>query len=118
GYGRGIACVAAVLEKRPEYLGALEHNNVDGLPGPSYATGLVRAYAEYLGPDGVEMLLRFKQEKAGLDTPQALSFPIPAAERGMPGSAMFLTTLILAGLGYATYYYMSSGDRTRPPQVE
>ncbi|HWK47122.1 MAG TPA: RodZ domain-containing protein [Stellaceae bacterium] len=118
GYGRAIADVAASLRIRPEYLEAIERNSVEGLPGPAYATGFVRAYAEYLGLDGVEAVRRFKQEKALLDTKQELSFPIPTPERGLPGSAMFLTALILAVLGYGTYYYVSSADRSQAPAVE
>jgi cytoskeleton protein RodZ len=64
--GLDLGAVAAVLRIKPRYLAALEAGRPDWLPGPTYAIGFVRAYAEHLGLDGSEVLRRFKQESAAL----------------------------------------------------
>jgi cytoskeleton protein RodZ len=118
GFGWNLRDVAASLRIRAEYLEALERNTVEGLPGPTYATGFLRAYAEYLGLDGHEIVRRFREEKTGLYAKPELAFPVPLTERGIPGSGIFLIAVLLAGLGYGTYYYATSGDRSTQKPIE
>jgi cytoskeletal protein RodZ len=51
---RGLAYsqVEADTAIRGKYIRALEQEQFDVLPGPTYAKGFLRAYAEYLGLDG------------------------------------------------------------------
>src|ERR1700685_861855 len=41
--------IGAMLRIKPGYLAALEQGRTHDLPGPTYAIGFVRAYAEFLG---------------------------------------------------------------------
>jgi cytoskeletal protein RodZ len=50
--GLAFAQVEADTAIRGKYLRALEQEQFDVLPGPTYAKGFLRAYAEYLGLDG------------------------------------------------------------------
>src|SRR5271165_5056824 len=109
--------VAAALRIKPDYLAALEAGRPDLLPGPTYAIGFVRAYGDHLRLDGNEILRRFKAESKGLDTKPDLAFPMPLGERSIPGGAMLLVALILALCGYGTWYYLSTGERSRPERV-
>ena len=118
GLGWDIRDVAAALRIRAEYLAALERNTVEGLPGVAYATGFLRAYADYLGLDGNEAVNRFKSEKKTLASRPELSFPVPLTDRGIPGSGLFLIALLLITLAYGTWHYMSSGERATTPEVE
>jgi len=116
-YGGDIDRIAATLRIRASYLTAIEENQYGRLPGPVYAQGFVRAYAVHLGLDGEEAIRRFKQEVAGLEISQDLSFPVPLAERSIPGGTMVLAALILALCGYGLWYYVSTSDRSRPQTV-
>src|SRR6185437_8642796 len=117
GYGSDIPRVAAALRIRGAYLEAIEEGRYDRLPGPVYALGFVRAYAVHLGLDGEEAVRRFKLEAEGFEAQRDLSFPVPLAERSMPGGAMVLAALILAVCAYGIWYYLSSTTRPRPERV-
>jgi cytoskeleton protein RodZ len=115
--GLDLADVAAVLRIKPAYLIALETGCPGDLPGAVYAIGFMRAYADYLGLDGGEMLRRFKQQSALLAAKPALAFPIPLGERSMPGVGVLLVALILAVCGYGGWFYLSTGEGPRPQRV-
>jgi cytoskeleton protein RodZ len=116
-YGGEIDRIAATLRIRAAYLTAIEESQYDKLPGPVYAQGFVRAYAVHLGLDGDEAIRRFKQEVAGFEVTRDLSFPVPLAERSIPGGTVLLAALILAICGYGLWYYVSTGDRAHPERV-
>jgi cytoskeleton protein RodZ len=115
--GGEIDRIAALLRIRPSYLSAIEESQYGKLPGPVYAQGFVRAYAVHLGLDGDEAIRRFKQEVAGFGVSRDLSFPVPLAERSIPGGTMVLAALILALCGYGLWYYVSTSDRSHPERV-
>ena len=116
-YGGEIDRIAATLRIRGSYLTAIEESRYSQLPGPVYALGFVRAYANHLGLDGEEAVRRFKQEATGFDVPRDLTFPVPLSERSIPGGTMLLAAFILAICGYGLWYYLSTAERARPERV-
>jgi cytoskeleton protein RodZ len=116
-YDTSIEQIGAALRIRPVFLKAIEDNQYDRLPGPVYAVGFVRTYADYLGLDGAAIAQRFKSEAAGLETKADLSFPMPLPERSMPGGALLLVAIIVAACAYAVWYYRAAGDRVRTASV-
>jgi len=115
--GLDLGDVAAALRIKAAYLAALEAGRLDRLPGPAYAMGFVRAYGDHLGLDGREILRRFKEESSALATKPDLSFPMPLGERSLPGRGTLLVALILAFCSYGAWYYLSTGERSRPERV-
>ncbi len=115
--GLDLGDAAEALRIKTPYLAAIEEGCPDRLPGPAYAIGFVRAYSDYLGLDSVEILRRFKLEAAGLDAKPDLSFPMPLGERSVPGVGSLLVALILAICGYGAWYYLSTGEHSRPERV-
>ncbi|HUK06619.1 MAG TPA: RodZ domain-containing protein [Stellaceae bacterium] len=117
GFGREIPQVGSTLRIRGEYLEAIETGQYEVLPGPTYAIGFIRTYADYLGLDGAEIVRRFKQETEGLELRRDLTFPMPLTERSIPGGTILLVALILALCGYGIWYYLSSSIHARIERV-
>jgi cytoskeleton protein RodZ len=115
--GLDLADVAAALRIKPAYLLALEAGHPSELPGAVYAIGFIRAYADYLGLDGGEMLRLFKQQSTLLAAKPDLAFPVLLGERSMPCGGMLLVALILAVCGYGGWFYLSTGEGPRPERV-
>ena len=104
--------VAEILRIRYPYLEAIEEDRFDELPGSTYAVGFVRAYAEHLGLDGAEVVLRFRRETDVLNEKPQLVFPAPIVEAKVPGGAVLLIAVFLAVLVYSSWIYVSSQGST------
>jgi len=115
--GGDLDTIAANLRIRSAYLVAIEDARYDRLPGPVYALGFVRSYANHLGLDGDEAVRRFKLEAAGMEQRRDLSFPMPLTSRSVPGGRMLLVAFVLAVCAYGIWHYLSTGERSRPERV-
>ncbi len=115
--GLDLDTIGEALRIKPVYLDALEQGRAQDLPGPAYAIGFFRAYAEYLGLDSDRILDSYKAETADVQARPDLALPVPLGARSLPGGAILMVALILALCGYGTWYYLSTGERTRPERV-
>ncbi len=115
--GLDLDSVADALRIKPLYLAAIEQGRTQDLPGPTYAIGFVRTYAHYLGFDSERVLDTYKAESAEVHARPDLAFPVPLGARSLPGGPILLVGLILALCGYGTWYYLATGDRSRPERV-
>ena len=114
-----LAEVAEALRIQFRYLEAIEDGRFEDLPGPTYALGFVRAYAEYLRLDGKLIIRKFKDEVRGLSRRQTLVFPEPLQEGRFPGGIVLLVAVLLAAGIYGGWYYwehrqMASADAVPP----
>jgi cytoskeletal protein RodZ len=110
--GYELSEIAVALRIRLAYLEAIEQGRFGDLPGATYATGFLRTYAEHLGLDPQLVLRRFKEETSGVLTPKPeLYLPKPAPESRIPGGALLLLAVVLAGSAYGGWYYMNSTGR-------
>lgn len=108
--GEDLRYVAQMLRIRYPYLKAIEDGLVEELPGPTYAIGFVRTYAEHLGLDARDLVTRFKAEVEGLNARNDLNFPAPIPEGKIPSGAILLVGIVIAALIYAVWIYASSKD--------
>ncbi|HSV28153.1 MAG TPA: helix-turn-helix domain-containing protein, partial [Candidatus Omnitrophota bacterium] len=109
--GKDLTEVATQLRIRQPFLEALEDGRHKDLPGGTYAVGFLRTYAEFLNLDGEEMVRRFRMEAAGeLNARAELVFPSPVSEGRIPGGAVLFVGMVLAGIGYGAWYWLSSKD--------
>ena len=60
GQGRRAEPCGRLAKIRPAYLAALEEGDLAAMPGPAYATGFLRSYADHLGLDGADLASRLK----------------------------------------------------------
>jgi cytoskeletal protein RodZ len=93
------------------YLQAIEDGRFGDLPGPTYAAGFVRAYAEYLGLEIPEVMRRYREVTRGGATHAPLVAPSPMSEGRMPTGFILLMAAVLAGIAYGTWYYLTFNGR-------
>ncbi len=105
--GWTIEQVAEFLRIRAPYLSALEDARLADLPGDAYAVAFVRSYAGCLGLDAEAMARRMRAGTKPGNRRQALVFPAPIAERGLPAGALVLVGLVLAVVAYGGWYRLT-----------
>lgn len=108
--GEDLRDVSKALCIRLAYLEAIESGRCQELPGPTYAIGFVRAYAEHLGLDSAEVVRRFKAETSAANGRSELVFPTPVAEAGIPGGAIVFVGAVVAVLAYGGWYLSTTKD--------
>ncbi len=110
--GADLVEIAETLYIRRGFLEALEAGDYDALPGPTYAVGFVRSYANHLGLDGDKMAGQFKVEISGERPTAKLDFLTPVQESRIPRGAIVLVTVLLAFAIYGVWYYLNARDLT------
>ncbi len=108
--GYDLGELSRQLRIRRTFLEAIEDGRFRDLPGHTYATGFVKAYAEYFGLDAAEIVRRFRNEAGERGATQSLNFPAPVAERETPRGALILIGLIIAAVAYGVWYINTVRD--------
>ncbi len=95
--------VSASIHVRAAQLRAIEEDDIEKLPGMTYAIGFVKSYASYLKLNPVEVSNKFKSEHGAMNPvmPEMMA-PTPIVESRMPdpvlvGIGAFLALLVLLG---------------------
>jgi cytoskeleton protein RodZ len=115
--GFDLDAIGEALRIKPIFLAALEQGRAQDLPGPTYAIGFIRAYAQLLDLDSDRILDSYKAECAEMHARPDLSLPVALNARSLPRGPILLVGVILAACGYGTWYYLSTGERSRPERV-
>ena len=110
--GQDLQQIANVLRIKYDYLQAIENDRLEDLPGHIYSTGFIRTYSEYLGLDGEELIQKLKAEVSALAQTPKLVFPAIIPEDGIPGGVIVMAGLLIAFLGYFTWYWTTSSDHS------
>jgi len=104
--------IAIALRIRESYLKGIEDGQFENLPGPAYANGFVRAYANYLGLEVDEVMRRYKLAAFNsLSHPSLAPLPL-AAEARLPTSLVLLVAALLAAGTYGVWYYLMVSDQS------
>ncbi|MHA1151611.1 MAG: helix-turn-helix domain-containing protein [Alphaproteobacteria bacterium] len=111
-HGQDLRTVAQVLRIRHVYLEAIENGDFEQLPGAAYAIGFLRTYAEFLGLDGEQIVERYKGEVQGAEPKLDLVFPEPVGHNRIPGGAIVLISVVLLGLTYGGWFYLSNEGKS------
>jgi hypothetical protein len=115
-----ISEVEAETKIRAKYLRALENEEWNLLPGPTYVKSFLRTYAEALGLDGRLLVEEYKLRHERLSDVELQPIaPRSASDRrrprrpGVPRGA--IVAVIIAGLLVALYLLGSGGGSNSPP---
>ena len=108
--GHDLEKVAADLRIRLVYLEVIETGRLGDLPGSAYVSGFLRAYSDYLGLDGEEIVRRFKMAGADISNKTQLHLPSPVEEGRLPTALVLLVAAVIAAGAYGGWYYVSSQD--------
>lgn len=99
------------------YLAALEQENFDELPPLTYARGIVRTYAQYLGLDPVSVLAMFEnahgQRSGGFRVVPAVK-PIQAPTHWAPNFAIIAFMVVMSAVVFAWLYSAYLAPPTMP----
>jgi hypothetical protein len=116
-----IRTVEQETKIRIKYLRALENEEWDVLPGPAYARGFLRTYAQFLGLDGEALIDEYRRTvEAGQGADHAYAFGEPVLERRMRpggeprgpwrGRAMAIAALLVVVAGVLLVLGLGSDD--------
>jgi cytoskeleton protein RodZ len=94
---------------RAKYLGALEDERFDVLPGPAYTKGFLRTYAGYLGLDAQRFVDEYNTRFTPVQEPAA---PPPARirRRRFARAPWLLAVAVLAASSAILAWWLSSND--------
>ena len=104
-YGYALREVATLLKIREAFLAALEEDRPKDLPGPVYAIGFVRSYAEFLGLDGGQVVALYKKQEGGVRL-QKLAMSVPIIDSQSPG----IRSVTISVIGVLLLLWIGSWD--------
>jgi len=104
--------VSRQLRIRSAYIRAIEEGRFQELPGNAYAIGFVRAYADYLGLDGGNVVSDYRDELARRSRQNELVWPSEGGDSRFPGGAILGVCLFLGLAIYGGWYYASQSGGT------
>lgn len=108
--GHEIALISAELCISRRQLLALEENRPEDLPGPTYAIGFLRVYADRLGLDADTLCHAYRLKYGDVDMTPKLHFPEPLPETGIPALSVLVSgSLALVGI-YMGWSALSGGS--------
>lgn len=110
-YGWDLEDIESALRIRLAHLQAIEEGRFQDLPGPAYAIGFVRAYADHLGLEREEVVNQFRAEISDLPRRTQLNFPTPIPESRIPSGAIILISIAVALAAYGGWYYLTMNNR-------
>ena len=108
--GLELRTISETLCIRYPYLEAIENSSFNELPGPTYALGFVKAYAEHLGLDSDEIVELFKIEQKGVNSKTELVLPSPLSEGKVPSLAILVVAVLLGLVTYCGWAYFLGQD--------
>jgi len=101
---KSIEDIAEKIKVNPSYLIALEKDDFDKLPSPTFAKGILRKYARSLNinPDTVIAMFRrdFAEDDKGHIIPKGLLSPMNKNPRTIPINTILTTVAILAFVSF------------------
>jgi cytoskeleton protein RodZ len=114
--GEDLATVSRALKIRKDHLEAVEEDDLNRLPGKTYAIGFVRTYAGYMGLDAAKMVERFKQEISGrqIDHLTSASVMPDLDGRKLPYGWRIVAAVVVLVVAYGAWHLLAAGPAPQP----
>jgi len=108
--GEDLEEVAQYLRIKPTYLFGIEQGDLSGMPGRTYALGFLRSYADYLGFDGDDLIVRIKSTVAELTDKTRFTIRAPLPENRLPKAPLLVVSIaLLAGVYVGWSFFHDRG---------
>lgn len=118
---RGLALAEVEREThiRSRYLTALEEDRFDNLPGPAYAKGFLRTYAEFLDLEGQRFVDEYNSRFAPPEEPAAAPPVRIRRPRRLPGRLVLAIPIAAVLVGVIAWQSMRGGAKheAQPPST-
>jgi cytoskeleton protein RodZ len=111
-----ISEIEAQTKIRAKYLRALENEEWDLLPGPTYVKSFLRTYADELGLDGKRLVEEYKLQFERLSDVELQPIAPPgqrrnaAQQRSNPWKRVWIAVVVLVIIGGALYFLGRGGN--------
>jgi len=115
-----ISEIEAQTKIRAKYLRALENEEWDLLPGPTYVKSFLRTYADELGLDGKRLVEEYKLQHERLSDVELQPIAPPgqrrqaSGQRSSPWRRLALALVVVLVLVGALYFLGRGGDEDNP----
>lgn len=119
--GLSLDDVASQTRIPIRHLQAIEREDWDALPAPTYAVGFARNYANAVGLDGAAIGLTLRERLGGVvrRSAPAPEYLEPADPSRRPPTGLVIGALVFAALLIAVYFFWFSSYRSEPvPELE
>jgi cytoskeleton protein RodZ len=100
---------------RARYLGALEDERFDVLPGPAYTKGFLRSYADYLGLDAQRFVDEYNARFAAEEEPAAPPLVGIRGRRFALAWWLLVVAVLAAGVAVLAWRLSSNGSHPAAP---
>lgn len=105
-----IEQVEKATKIRAKFIVALEQNQFDKLPGPTFARGFVKNYAAFLGLPTEDTLAFYRRQAGGEELPTIPKTPVNINKDGLITPQRFtvasIVLLLLGFFGYLVFSYV------------
>lgn len=103
-----LSDISKILKIKAKYLKAIEKMDLKNLPHRVYLYGFVRAYAEYLGLNSLDIANDYTLEVLGRQKRKDLQFLSPLSEANIPKFFIIIFSLSLSVIVYLVWHWTSN----------
>ena len=108
--GMQISELSQLLRISKQYLKSIEAGDFDSLPGPTYAAGYLRSFAQEVGLDAVELTQRYRTLVGEVEKGPTYRFPVDTQRPQRSGAMLASIIVIFTVAGYGGWYALGKPD--------
>lgn len=125
--GTSLAAVYEAIRVPKKYLNALEADEYDALPHPTFVKGFIKSYCRHLGLDETEAVLKYEMhmreraeraaETSRREAPVKKDF-FPAITPAISKERLYVAAAAAFAVMVAVFYFVATRKAAAPPSVQ